>query len=649
MIDENIVNKIDTSEIRDNIFSIDELISDIKVQLAENPILLSGEPSKGILGNFDCNLWAIRKTLTETNVYFDFNNLVSLKFKGVTDVDINLIKCWIIQSILDSKFDNDGESEYRSLSSFQFNLKVIYNLMDVSNNFSLKFLDKKKGSNLNKFINEGISQNFSDRQKHDAICSILDYIEYLEGKVSDKYMNNLLQYMNEFNAIVTKYKVKSNTRKLPKAKNVLLFGNYIDMFFSDEEIPKELKLYYMPILIWWKITIIIPMRPSEFARKIKRNYLLNEDDNYYLKIDRVKKKANAKNYLLPVLNRVKITKEIYDLINDYILKTNAYGESETLLSYNALYSIKDEILKLYPAYYNKQWSLATMERKLNKNVFTISILDSLLKSFYDFVVGIIYKDSLIDERIRLGDTRHIAFTSLMLQGYSPVEIAIIGGHRTLRTLDNYTSTLNVYIDSEVISIIRKNIKISTHENETIMDIVFNMPSSPPIPLDKCITADIDGVDLGYCTNQFETNKNPCEHNDCYYCSKWWCKPTEHNFLILEQIVRKKLLTKDNKLTRDLDFIISLLKDVGFDIYNGNVVVNNSVAETLKRASLNLGSNAKDIIHLKYQLINPCEDTFKLLTDIEDLLPTKFVDDYIKEKAFKTQKTWEDKLIWQDPE
>lgn len=644
MLDENLFNIIDTSEINEDIFSLDELVSDIKTQLKENPILLSGKSSKGVFGDFDSNLWAIRNTLRENNVYFDFNNIVSLKFKGVSNKDIVLLKCWLIESILDSKFINEDNIEYRSLSHFQYKLRVVCKLIDASNNFDLDFLDKKKGAKLDQFINKDLGN--SDRLKYDAICGILDYIEYVEGKVSDDYMNNLLEYMKELSVMITSYNIKNNTRKLPKTKDILLFDEYVDMFFSNEDIPKEFKLFYMPILIWWKLTTIVPMRPSEFARKIKRNYLLDENGIYYLKIDRVKKQADVKNYLLPVLNRIQISNTMYDLIKNYILETNSYGESETLISYNAFCAIRNKIKELYPHYYNRNWYSFFVERKLNSNVFTINILHNLLKSFYNFAIKTFYKDSLIEERIKLGDTRHIAFTSLMLQGYSPIEIAILGGHRTLRTLDNYTCTLNTYVDTEVLSIIRKNIKISTFENQTIMDIIFNMPSKPPISLNKCIPADIDGEDLGYCTNHFEPNSNPCEHDDCYYCSKWWCEPTEHNFLILEQIVKKKLLKKDNKLKRDLDFIISLLKDVGFDIYDGNLVINKSIAETLKRASLNLESSAKEVIHLKYQLINPCEDSFKLLSDLEDLLPTKAVDDYIKEKSLNTQKILEDK-IWQD--
>ena len=97
-------------------------------------------------------------------------------------------------------------------------------------------------------------------------------------------------------------------------------------------------------------------------------------------------------------------------------------------------------------------------------------------------------------------------------------------------------------------------------------------------------------------------------------------------------MKAKLITKNNTLARDLDFIKSLLKDVGLSIYDNNLVINKSVAETLKRKSLNLKSDVENIINLKYQLINPCQDTFKLLSDINDLLPSESFYHYINNQS-----------------
>ena len=52
--------------------------------------------------------------------------------------------------------------------------------------------------------------------------------------------------------------------------------------------------------------------------------------------------------------------------------------------------------------------------------------------------------------MNLGDTRHFAFTSLLLQGIAPPYIAIMGGHRCLSTLDNYTCSTSYYADSEIV-------------------------------------------------------------------------------------------------------------------------------------------------------------------------------------------------------
>lgn len=651
MSNKTIAENIDIEELQEERFELDELVKDIKEDLKESNLLLSSKYVKSkfaikqeFSGIFEDDLWVMMHSLNQTNTYFDFSEFERLKFKGVTNDDITLIKCWIAEYIIDLKIEYEDDVEFRSIESARKGMRIIFDFIQESSNFNADYLDQTKGSKLNYYF---------DKKKNDGtrayeISKILNYIDYIIDKVSSKRASTLVEYTIKLNRKLGELNVKSQARQLPTSKDILLFANYLHVFFSDKDINKEIKLYYMPILIWWKITSVIPMRPSEFARKLKRDSLIKEGENYYLRIDRIKKKASPKLKLLPVLNRVKITKEIYDLISDYITKTDKYGDSETLVSYEAIVELRYKILTLYPEM-EISWNAFNEMKKINRAIFTNKIFYDMLVDFYNSVIVSIYKDTYIKERLKPGDTRHIAFTSLMLQGYSPVEIAIIGGHRTLQALDNYTCSVNSYIDTEVVSIIKKNINISTNNNSELIDIVFKMPTECPVPLEKCFEAEIDGENLGCCTADYKINPNPCESDDCDKCSKWWCKPNEYNFLKLERIVKNRLKNKDNKLKRDMDFLMSIMKKVGLEVINGKLVMDSKVAQGLRRISMELASNTKDIIHLKYQLINPSEDKFRLISDIEDLLPTKEVNEIIQEKAIEIQKGWEDKVIWQDLE
>lgn len=95
----------------------------------------------------------------------------------------------------------------------------------------------------------------------------------------------MLDCLNQIEDINLEYEKKS--RKIPYSKDVIAFKYYLDRFFNEKH-PVVLKNFYMSILLWWKITSVIPMRPSEFAFKLKRDCIFTTDENYYLKIDRVK-------------------------------------------------------------------------------------------------------------------------------------------------------------------------------------------------------------------------------------------------------------------------------------------------------------------------------------------------------------------------
>lgn len=631
---------------QEELFNIDELIKEVKEDLEENNMLIDGEFfGEKLQGIFEENIWVMRITLHETNCYFNFSLLEKLKFKVVTDYEIKLIKCWVVQTLVDLMFESEDEIEFRSVAAMRYKYNVLVRFIDSSNNFNLNFFNNKKGSHIKKFF-EKANQ---DHTVYYEINSILDYIEYAYNKVSDERSEVFSKYLIELNKVLSGLNVQIYSKELPRTRDILLFDNYLNMFFEDINIKEELKKYYKPIQLWWKVTTIIPIRPSEFTRKLKRNALEVENGSYYLRINRVKKRINLEYKTLPVLNKIKITKEIYDLINNYIISTDKYGYSETLLSYEALYKIRLEIAEMYPDLYNKCWAEWGVNSKINRGVFSAKMLGSMISKFYNDIIYGFYNEKTIEKEITPMDTRHIAFTSMMLQGYSPIEIAVIGGHRSLRAFQNYTCSVNTYIDSQVISIIRKNINISTKENTKIMNKIFGMSKECPKALIDCIEADIDNESFGFCTANYKENTNPCEDEECYYCSKWWCEPTEFNFLRLEKIVRKKLLIKDNKLKRDLEFMMSLLKEIGFEVIDGKLVIDKTISQGLKRISLELDSNTKNVMNLKYQLVENSDSTYKLLSDLEDLLPTKEVTKIISESKMSITKEWEDKLIWHDQE
>ncbi|MGM2835832.1 site-specific integrase, partial [Bacillus cereus group sp. Bce025] len=65
-----------------------------------------------------------------------------------------------------------------------------------------------------------------------------------------------------------------------------------------------------------------------------------------------------------------------------------------------------------------------------------------IEQVYDFKVEQEY-------HLRPNDTRHIAFMSLMMQGYSPVEDARLEGHKTIQPQLHHSNHKEYWVDCDV--------------------------------------------------------------------------------------------------------------------------------------------------------------------------------------------------------
>ncbi|WP_160689271.1 site-specific integrase [Clostridium sp. C2-6-12] len=603
---------IDLNNIGEELFNSKEIIDKYRELLNKSNYLETGV-FKGInlIGKFEENLWVCSRYLNKGYMYFDFNELQSFKFYGMTTEDINLIKCWVGENII------NGVYEYHETNDINISSKIIteYNyLVDfikVSKNFSYEFIDETTGS----MIEDYYRRSVSDDTKIMQVKSILNYITFIEDKFIEDKNSVATTYIEKLNNILSDLNHSNKSRTLPCSKDILMFNNYVKNFFDSVEIPYELKMYYYPIKIWWKLTNIIPFRPSEFCLKISRNSLIKKEDGHYLKIGRLKKKANLGENLLPVLNELKITEDIHEMISYYIEQTNEYGKSNTLFSYPALIHFRKCLMKNDDDLFTEQYY--TNNSKNLPEYFTNAIFSTLLNSFYDKVVKTLYNDKEIKEQILPNDTRHFAFTSLILQGLSPVKVAILGGHRTLETLDSYTCSCNTYIDSEVITIIHKSLSEGTLNRSSLKKIAFDKPEICPKHNDTSFKTDIGSISLGYCVADFTNDQFPCKCEECYDCPHWWCPPTEESYNILIDVASNKLNADEHKLDRDIKFMKSLFKKSALVNIDGKICLDRNTEIQLKRASLSVNSEANKLIEMKSNIIDvdDTKEALKLLDDI----------------------------------
>lgn len=466
---------------------------------------------KFLSNSFDDDIWYIRKGLVKGHrKKFDFTILNLSKDK------IRLIKYWTVNNL--KKYNENTSSYYLSFLS-----KAILKTHFFNNDYFEEFYEWLD------------TDSMSINQKIYIINSSIDFIEYSKLPILSEYMLTLIEFKS-------KLIFQTNSRILPSSKYVLQFSYILEDYLKDvneecisnRKILEKFLLYY-PLKIWWELTTIIPMRISEFC--ILDRYAVSErDDGYFIKVQRIKGLKENQEF--------KINTKIYKLIKFYIVQTEKYGHSDTLISYRSLIEAdKSDIRK---------------GQKKDPSQMNSTVFSSLIRKFYQEVIMKKYNIHIFEENwLKPNDTRHIAFISLMMQGVSPVEVAKIGGHKTLVAQYSYSYHSEYWIDHEVFQLLNNynssNV-LSHFESTTINnEIIVNAFKKP--------TSNFRGdLDFGYCSDFLQR----CESHVCMSCSHWRLDREEISKL------NKDTIKEITNLKSNIIELIPFIYDLNRLILNKNI-------------------------------------------------------------------------------
>lgn len=217
------------------------------------------------------------------------------------------------------------------------------------------------------------------------------------------------------------------------------FSDVINSFW--ETATREERLLYFPIWFWWAVTSIIPLRATEVVLT-PRHCVKTEDGKYYLQLRRTKLKGSLQNTHYKIdkdyeLCTYRVTAELAKEISWYI------NETETIYC--------NDIDTLFCK--ATQFALGKVAHESDSH-YSYANLRSLLYRFYEDVVKkrfAITRDplNLSDNEIqllKLGDARHVAMVSLILQGSSPIICRELARHSTVNMSAYYYSNLAHFID-----------------------------------------------------------------------------------------------------------------------------------------------------------------------------------------------------------
>ncbi|MEK4082265.1 site-specific integrase [Solibacillus sp. FSL K6-1126] len=536
MLVENLREYIDLDALSEEKFSID-----LSVKRAKEILEIFREEDEIFSGFFEDDIWTFERHLYKgQRHYLDFSTINNaVRFRNDWDsTSVVIIKCWaaellreyhtsLVQKRLSLLIKVIKQTDFFSANKVNDFAEYLRNFTPAVKNYSEPMEPKK--------------DRYRIDTVRDMVITTLNFLTFAELDSFDTYHKPLMDIKKGLPSGVF-------VRELPKGKDVFKFDYCINRYF-ERGFSSPSRLFFSPLLLWWKITTIIPMRISEFCT-IKRECISQNNGSYYITLPREKKPASQRR--VQVVDTLEITKEIYDMIDKYIRLTNPYGNSKTLVSYKTLIAVDKRVT-------NRTY------QKIDYEYFNRNNFDSLLKRFYKDIVYGEYKKS-VEREIRPNDTRHFAFCALLMQGISPIEIARLGGHSTIEAQYHYSNHTEYFIDIEVDKLIKsfkrkdKELKGTTFEGNEVSykDIEkrsYQFPSNNTrLPMK-----------IGFCTDELQR----CESEECMLCKHWWIHPEK--LVEVKPLIEAKIRERKQKIVEIGNFLKNLNESFTTEMLKQNEV------------------------------------------------------------------------------
>ncbi|MDK7475179.1 hypothetical protein OWP15_21095 [Bacillus paranthracis] len=519
------------------------------------------------LGNqclFDNDEWRIIEIKLSTYVCFEFGkirNMATFSEELDSGFFVNIIKAWISNQL--SKFN---------ISHVQNKLTSLVYILSCSNFFSSNENSREK------LMCE--LYNKSEQVRYYMCTAALNFIDFYD--IIDEQMI----YTKLLGKIREEVKIKPNARELPSPKDVMIFASVFEDFFSNINIPSMEYFRYFPIYLWWNLTNIIPIRPSEFCM-IKRDGLFKEEGKFYIKLPRSSKGNSLRKNRnrIQIIDTIRIPLELGEKVQRYIELTEPFGSSKTLISYLA---------------WEKVGSKGRGQNKIIKDSYSAHVLDSHLGMFHDEIIQNKYGVSIrpsdstivkkvkvlknetfdINRALRPGDTRHFAFINLMRQGFHPVEIARLGGHVELSTQYHYHQHVDYFMDTEILKLMSKfKFKYQNYSNEqnVLGPSILGEGSNTEQEFKKKFVFKPSSeatikrkLKDGYC---IEPNQN-CPVDECLMCDYWRIDIDEYNEK--KEIIKTRAVEVYDNTKKIMGMLMNLHKHIIDNFASEPDVAENSI-------------------------------------------------------------------------
>jgi len=356
---------------------------------------------------------------------------------------------------------------------------------------------------------------------------------------------------------------KLTSRELPLFEDIMIFDDIINDYFRNYSSDETFK--FLSIMIWWLLTNVLPMRPSEFLliEKDCLKVIDNFRNPYRISVPRIKNESSSPGFVIRH-DLIEIDKNTYDFLSRSIKKIK-------LLDINSEYLFPVELLTMFRKTRSKK-----KNSRMNRRDF-----DYLKKEFYEKVVEGIYGQYGL-ERIKSGDTRHFAIINMCLQGFNMLSIARMAGHDEIRSQYSYFSHAEHFAQSYVYRFAQRKIetKVSNNIGNGLIGwrrFIYDKGKSKTINDEENI---VGRVQYGTCMEQKDVFPNSCIEY-CEFCSNYRFNPSinEHQEAI------KWLLDSSKTLEIKIRESITLMKEISTNLANSLRSANDDTLKTTSRSLL----------------------------------------------------------------
>lgn len=410
---------------------------------------------KGIIrSEFLDNRWLLVNPLERLYLEFDFNEILYINESKSREMYtfkqfVDSVKTFVVLTMGDMTIENMRNS-LAALKKFVKNTKFFNTsfsekrLKDITEIGQVSFLEKF----LNYIMFEGTSE-YIDLLNEDLIV--------IRKKIAKKAKQNAL-----------------NRRSLVDLQSLFLFDRILNEFWLEEKDIDKKALYY-PLIIWWKIANIIPIRVKEFLLTSYNCIIPKDNGLYEIKLRRslIKggKSTQKVTHTLEDLDELPypIPSDIVMLIDEYKELSKRYRKDNTLLFCHNTY-----------IHYTSVHMVASFKSSLINRVkhedrkFTPEALRCTVHRFYKNIIlkergmslkgheqinhsknGHIFK--VVEEEkkddfqplkpneiaiVELGDVRHFAMINMVLNDVSPTLIRDVVRHKDINTSYHYFGNID---------------------------------------------------------------------------------------------------------------------------------------------------------------------------------------------------------------